>query len=85
MPARMDSEPAHEPGLIETLAAGVAHEVRNPLSLVQINLNILEQELLECVPDRDAHVFKVLRNIAGEIEHPELLRPHASTTPLEEY
>jgi signal transduction histidine kinase len=56
------------PELIETLAAGVAHEVRNPLNSVQINLSILEQELKELVPDRQAHVYAVLAKIAGEIK-----------------
>jgi signal transduction histidine kinase len=56
------------PELIETLAAGVAHEVRNPLNSVQINLSILEQELKELVPQRDAHVFAVLGKIAAEIK-----------------
>jgi signal transduction histidine kinase len=64
----MDAKPPQEPGLIETLAAGVAHEVRNPLNSLQINVGILEQELLELLPDRDAHVFAVVRKIAGEIK-----------------
>jgi signal transduction histidine kinase len=56
------------PELIETLAAGVAHEVRNPLNSVQINLSILEQELTELTPDRHAHAFVVLAKIAAEIK-----------------
>jgi signal transduction histidine kinase len=60
--------PDQTPELIETLAAGVAHEVRNPLNSVQINLSILEQELSELLPDRPAHVFAVLAKIAGEIK-----------------
>ena len=64
----MHRDPPPEPPLIETLATGVAHEVRNPLNSVQINLSILEQELRELLPDRDAHAFAVLRKIAGEIK-----------------
>jgi two-component system, NtrC family, sensor kinase len=59
------SEP--HPPLAEAIAAGIAHEVRNPLNALQINLGILEQELAEIVPDRDSHVFQVIGKIAGEL------------------
>jgi signal transduction histidine kinase len=65
----MLKEDAAERDLIDTLAAGVAHEVRNPLNSLQINVGIIEQELLEILPDRDAHVFALLKKIAAEIKH----------------
>ena len=64
----MSEPPGRDTSLIETLAAGVAHEVRNPLNSLQINLSILEEELGERLPDRPAHVFAVLAKIAGEIK-----------------
>jgi len=64
----MEGEPSQEPALIETLAAGIAHEVRNPLNSVQINLSILGQELSELVADPESHVFVVLAKIAAEIK-----------------
>jgi signal transduction histidine kinase len=59
------SEP--DPPLVEAIAAGIAHEVRNPLNALQINLGILEQELTEIVPDRGSHVYEVIGKIAGEL------------------
>jgi len=56
-----------ETPLVEAIAAGIAHEVRNPLNALQINLGILEQELSEIVPDRTSHVFEVIGKIAGEL------------------
>lgn len=55
--------------LIEEVAAGIAHEVRNPLNALQINLQILEQELAELVPDRGAHVYEVLSKISKELSN----------------
>jgi signal transduction histidine kinase len=54
-------------GLMEALAAGIAHEVRNPLNALQINLRILEEELHEVIADRGAHVYLVLAKIANEV------------------
>jgi signal transduction histidine kinase len=64
----VSTDPAQPPGLIETLAAGIAHEVRNPLNSLQINVGILEQELLELLPHRDVHAFTLLQKISGEIK-----------------
>jgi len=57
----------HDTALVESIAAGIAHEVRNPLNALQINLGILEQEISQLVPDRGSHVFEVIRRIAGEL------------------
>jgi len=57
---------AHAP-LVEAIAAGIAHEVRNPLNALQINLGILEQELTEIVPHGHRHVFEVIGKIAHEL------------------
>lgn len=64
----MRETPPPEGSLIETLAAGVAHEVRNPLNSLQINVGILEQELRELLPDGGANAFTILRKIGGEIK-----------------
>jgi signal transduction histidine kinase len=56
-----------KPPLVEAIAAGIAHEVRNPLNALQINLEILEEEISEIVPDRNSHVFEVIGKIAGEL------------------
>ena len=66
-PAGRAGEGAGGSTLVEAIAAGIAHEVRNPLNALQINLGILEQELSEIVPDRSSHVFEVIGKIAGEL------------------
>ena len=53
--------------LMEAVAAGIAHEVRNPLNALQINLRILEQELAGHIPDRGEKVYAVLAKIASEV------------------
>lgn len=63
----VDGAAGGETTLVEAIAAGIAHEVRNPLNALQINLGILEQELSEIVPDHGSHVFEVIGKIAGEL------------------
>ena len=63
----MASSASEDRPLLEVVAAGIAHEVRNPLNALQINLRILDQELAELVPDRGAHAFTVLAKIANEL------------------
>ena len=48
---------------LHTLSAGVAHELRNPLSAMDLNLHLLEEELKEQGPltaDGTAHYVQVL-------------------------
>jgi len=52
---------------IQSVAAGIAHEVRNPLNALQINLRILEQELARVLPDQDAHAYRVLKTMSSEL------------------
>jgi signal transduction histidine kinase len=63
----MSPESAEGRELIEEVAAGIAHEVRNPLNALQINVQILEQELRDLVPDRGAHIYAVLSKISNEL------------------
>ncbi len=52
---------------MEALAAGIAHEVRNPLNALLINVSILEEELARAVPDRTAAPWGVVQRIASEL------------------
>jgi signal transduction histidine kinase len=63
----MAAPKAEDLPLMEAVAAGIAHEVRNPLNALQINIRILEQELSEVLPDRTARVYSVLSKIANEV------------------
>jgi signal transduction histidine kinase len=63
----MAPPPPPQQPLIEAVAAGIAHEVRNPLNALRINLRILEQELAGHIPDRGAHAYAVLAKISNEV------------------
>jgi signal transduction histidine kinase len=51
-----------------TLSAGIAHEIKNPLSAIDLNLRLLESEL--AVPEHDgdiAEYFRILREEIGRL------------------
>jgi len=57
---------------VGTLAAGIAHEVRNPLSSVKINVQMMESHLKEMRDPADAEYFRTkIARIRGEIERLE--------------
>jgi signal transduction histidine kinase len=53
--------------LVETMAAGIAHEVRNPLNAMLLNVRILERELALVLPDRRERVYTILGTLAAEL------------------
>lgn len=60
---------------LHTLSAGVAHELRNPLSAMDLNLHLLEEELKEqgLTADGTAHYLQVLnaecRRLSGILDN----------------
>jgi two-component system, NtrC family, sensor histidine kinase HydH len=55
--------------LMDLVAIGVAHEVRNPLNAVQLNLRILGDELRGLSLDPSLGVFAALARISSEVGH----------------
>jgi len=57
---------------VGTLAAGIAHEVRNPLSSVKMNVQMMERKLAELADPAQADYFRgKVERIKGEIERLE--------------
>lgn len=56
-----------ERALIEAVAAGIAHEVRNPLNAMLLHVRILEQELGEIAPNRSQRAHQILAKLGAEL------------------
>lgn len=50
-----------------TLLAGFAHEVRNPLSTIGLNLQLVQEEFKEADSPRDKRIQKRLSTVQGEV------------------
>jgi signal transduction histidine kinase len=49
--------------LLGKLAAGLSHEIRNPLGAISLNMDVLEEELTLPLPDSTVHVAQSLTEI----------------------
>ena len=53
---------------IATLAGGLAHEIRNPLSTIGLNLDLLSEELGECESPRDRRILNKLNVVKRQCQ-----------------
>lgn len=53
---------------IATLAGGLAHEIRNPLSTIGLNLDLLSEELGECDSQRDRRILNKLNVVKRQCQ-----------------
>lgn len=56
---------------IAVLAGGLAHEIRNPLSTIRMNLDLLFEDLEECDHPAAHRMLRKLKTIQGECGHLE--------------
>lgn len=52
---------------VGTLASGLAHEIRNPLSAMNVNLEVIREELLESNPDESSHTLELSQRVQREV------------------
>jgi len=64
--ASVTSERSPE-AILEIVAAGIAHEVRNPLNALQLNVQLLAEELQKKLPDKDERVYALLDKLSSEL------------------
>ena len=67
----LERERAHEKldrmAYIGTLASGLAHEIRNPLNALSLNLDVVGEEIADPQPDSSGRTHKILDLLKSEI------------------
>ncbi|MEE9514810.1 MAG: ATP-binding protein [Candidatus Brocadiales bacterium] len=61
----------HPPPSLDTLALGLAHEIRNPLSVLSVNLQLLEEEVGDGTNNRGEVVKKKVQDLQREVQRLE--------------
>jgi two-component system CheB/CheR fusion protein len=70
---------AQQFALLGRLAAGVSHEIRNPLGAAMLHMDLLEEELRQPSPDSAAEVAQTLAEIRTQLARLEdLVQDHLS-------
>jgi len=54
---------------IGTLASGLAHEIRNPLNVMRVNLDVLSEEIEDTKPDIIKQSGHLLKTVSTQVEH----------------
>src|SRR4030095_5766418 len=65
--AQREVQRAQHRAVLGRLAAGVSHEIRNPLGALALHLDLLEEELHDCAPEGAAQVADVLTEIKTQM------------------
>lgn len=59
------------PPYLDSLALGLAHEIRNPLSVLNVNLQLLEEEICDNTNGRGETIKKRVRGLHREVQRLE--------------
>ncbi|MFO7899830.1 MAG: ATP-binding protein [Planctomycetota bacterium] len=61
-------KPAVDWGAIAKLAGGLAHEIKNPLSTINVNLQLLEEEMAEPQTAREKRAARKVKALRSEVQ-----------------
>jgi signal transduction histidine kinase len=87
-----EAQRAEHFALLGRLAAGVSHELRNPLAAVFLNVDLLEEELTQPSPDSPAALAETLASLRAHLgrvddlmqDYLSLVRVHAITPEVQD-